>query len=152
MIMNSETITSIIEFSSMLSGGFFIALLFDVFRSMRKAIRSNKCRTPDVVVLLQDILFLLATFVLSVLLIYRVSNGRLPWYISLGCFIGAFLYFFIVEKLTGKILFAFFYIVIKVVKTAFEISCKVYRKVKYIVSAKNIKKSVKKVPEKVKNS
>ena len=137
MIMSVETIASIVEFFSMISGGFVISLLFDVFRSMRKAVRSNNGKTPDFVVLIQDMIFLLAAFVISVLLIYKVSSGRLPWYVSAGCLCGASLYFFIVEKISGKVFFAVFYCLIKSFKFALNLSCKVYRKVNCSIRATN---------------
>lgn len=117
MNKNAEIIGSIIEFLSMLSGGFFIALFFDVFRSMRKAVRRNNGKNFIGFVYLQDFLFLLVSFVILVLLIYRVNGGKLDWYISLGCVTGAVVYYYAAEPIAGKLIFAVFFALIKIVKT-----------------------------------
>lgn len=118
MSRNAETVASIIEFFSMLSGGFFIALYFDIFRSIRKAVKRNDGKNFTGLVYLQDFLFLIVSFVILVLLIYRVSGGNLDWYISLGCITGAVAYYYLAEPIAGKLFFAIFFLVIKMTKTA----------------------------------
>lgn len=143
MSKNAEIIGSIIEFFSMLSGGFFIALFFDVFRSMRKAVRKNNGKNFIGIVYLQDLLFLLVSFVLLVLLIYRVNGGKLDWYISFGCVAGAVVYYYLAEPVAGKIIFAVFFIIIKIFKVIALFIKKIVSKVHFCsIRSKFLKKGI----------
>ncbi|MBE7065008.1 MAG: hypothetical protein E7384_04240 [Ruminococcaceae bacterium] len=130
MSKSSEIIASIIDFFSMMSGGFFIALLFDVFRSMRKAVRRNNGKNLTITVYLQDLIFLLLSFAVLVLLIYRVNGGCLDWYISLGCILGAVIYYYFAEPIAGKFIFVIFFAIVKVLKiiymTAYKLAAKLH--------------------------
>lgn len=152
MSKSVEIILSITEFFSMLSGGFFLALIFDVFRSMRKAVRKNNGRNLIAFVYLQDILFLLFSFVFLVLLVYRVNGGKVDWYISLGCVSGAVIYYYLAEPIAGKFIFAMFFVMIKIFKNIIRFIVKIVSKMKKIIKLKkkdekfseNTQKSIKK--------
>jgi len=147
MSKSVEIVGSIIQFFSMLSGGFFIALLFDIFRSMRKAVRRNDGRNLTVTVYVQDILFLLLSFVLLVLLIYRVNGGSVDWYIAVGCIMGAFVYYYVAEPIAGKAIFALFFILIKFIKILLTFVKKVTKKCCSYCSERKKRKNLQKNAE-----
>lgn len=140
MSKSEEIITSIIEFFSMFSCGILIAFVFDVFKEMRKAVRKNRCRNYTVSVCIQDVLFLLFAFVVLILTIYRINGGRVDWYISVGCIIGAVVYYYLVEPVAGKIVFAVFFSVVKFVKMVIFVVSKISVWVYKIINSKKFKK------------
>lgn len=141
MSKSQEIIASIIEFFSMVSCGIFIAFGFDVFKEMRKAVRKNHGKNFTVTVYVQDLLFLLFAFVVLVLTIYRINGGRVDWYISVGCISGAIIYYYIVEPIAGKVVFAVFFTVVKTVKIIFMTVLKVFSWISKRINAKKCKKT-----------
>lgn len=153
MSKSAEIIFSVAEFFSMMSGGFFIALLFDVFRSMRKAVRKNNGRNLIGFVYLQDLLFLLMAFVFFVLLIYRVNGGKLDWYISLGCIVGAVVYYYLAEPIAGKLIFFIFFVVVRFFKIIMSATTKIFGGIKKLLKiTKNDKKITKKHKKTIKKA
>ena len=141
MNKSQEIIASIIEFFSMVSCGFLLALGFDVFREMRKAVRKNHGKNFIVTVYIQDILFLLFAFAVLVLAIYRINGGRVDWYISVGCIAGAIVYYYLAEPIAGKIIFTMFFVAVKIVKTSISVAAKLIMWIYKKINAKKCKKT-----------
>ena len=73
--------------------GFFIGLLFDFFRILRKSFK-----TPDLITYIEDIIFWLITCILLAYTIYKYNNGELRAYVFIGVFIGTMLYILLISK------------------------------------------------------
>ncbi len=108
-----EIIKSIIEFLTMAGTGFFLGFAFDVFRAIRSAVRKNHAKTYDIIVVLQDILFLLISFVFIVLVIYCTTVGELKGYYAIGMIAGFLLYYVVAAWALGRIVFWIFFVLIK---------------------------------------
>ncbi|MBQ8828455.1 MAG: spore cortex biosynthesis protein YabQ [Clostridia bacterium] len=100
----------------MFAVGFFLGFVFDVFRSIRSAVRRNNSKINDAAVILQDILFLLFAFCVIVIAVYCVNGGQLKAYIVLGCIVGFAVYFPVAAPVAGRIVFMLFFVIIKIVK------------------------------------
>ena len=67
--------------------GILSGVLFDVFRALRKKVRSGTA-----LVALEDLLFWLALAGLVFAFLYRINNGQPRWFIFVGIVLGAVLY------------------------------------------------------------
>lgn len=78
--------------------GFLIGLLFDIFRILRKAFKTN-----DYVTYIQDIVFWIITGFIILYSIFKFNSGELRGYIFIGIFLGFVLYLIIFSKLFIRI-------------------------------------------------
>lgn len=76
-----------IVFLYTIAGGMAIALVYDIFRIFRKAIR-----TGSLVTYAQDLLYWLIVAFIMFLTIYYSNDGELRAYLFIGAFIGVVLY------------------------------------------------------------
>lgn len=83
----------VISFSYALALGVFLALFYDIFRSIRKG---KKCNA--VAVFFQDVFFWLVTTFITFLLLIARCNGEIRGYILIGEFIGFLLYHFTLSR------------------------------------------------------
>ena len=109
------------EFIVMIITGAFLGFVFDIFRSMRRAVKQNKVKVNNGSVLVQDIIFLLVTFVVLVLVIYGINGGILRAYIFIGCCAGFITYFMIASPVFGRLCFGVFYIIVKSIVITFKL-------------------------------
>jgi len=68
-------------------GGMAIALVYDIFRLFRKAVK-----TGSLITYIQDLLFWLIVALIMFLTIYYSNDGELRAYLFIGAFIGVILY------------------------------------------------------------
>lgn len=73
--------------------GIIISVLFDLFRILRKAIK-----TSDMVTYIQDILFWILAGIIILYSIFTFNNGALRLYIFIGMFIGILIYMILISK------------------------------------------------------
>ncbi len=73
--------------------GVLIGLLFDLFRILRKSIK-----TADVFTTIQDIVFWILSGILLIYSIFKFNEGELRLYIFIGLFIGTMAYILIFSK------------------------------------------------------
>lgn len=73
--------------------GVGIGLILDFFRIIRKTIKHN-----DILVIIQDCLFSMFTFIYIFLIIYLVNDGQIRLYIILGIILSNIIYFLTISK------------------------------------------------------
>lgn len=76
-----------------IAGGIIICLIFDIFRALRKSIK-----TPDIITYIQDTLFWIITGALLIYLTFVLNSGNIRLYSFLGLFLGGLLYYFTVSR------------------------------------------------------
>lgn len=67
--------------------GFLISILFDIFRAIRKNIK-----TPDMITFIQDFLFLIISGSIFLYGIINFSNGEIRFYLFIAIFLGIIIY------------------------------------------------------------
>ena len=82
--------------------GFVIAILFDIFRVLRKSFK-----TPDIITCVQDICFLLMSGGLFLLSIFKLNNGEIRFYLFIALFFGILIYSLTISKMCVIILTVF---------------------------------------------
>ncbi len=75
------------SFAIFILNGILIGLLFDIFRILRKGIK-----TADIITAIQDITFWLLSGTLVLFSIFKFNNGELRFYIFIGLMIGILIY------------------------------------------------------------
>lgn len=85
-------------FGIFILNGFIIGILFDMFRSFRKILK-----TPDFITYIHDILFWALTGRILTYSIFKFNNGKLRSYIFLGVILGILVYMLIFSKIFLKI-------------------------------------------------
>lgn len=91
--MNEITIKQFYSFLIFIGIGILIVLIFDIFRIFRKSFK-----TPDIITLIEDIIFgLLVTFIL-LFSIFKFNDGELRLYIFLGILLGGIIYILTISK------------------------------------------------------
>lgn len=97
-------------FSVFLLNGFLIGLLFDIFRTLRKAFK-----TSDIITNIEDILFWVISGLSILYNIFKFNKGELRSYIFLGILLGAIIYLLVFSKTFIKISLFIIKIIKKVV-------------------------------------
>lgn len=86
-----------------IAGGIIISLIFDLFRALRKSVK-----TPDIITYIEDILFWIISGAFLIYLTFIVSSGNIRMYTFVGLILGGLLYFITVSKYFMKILIILF--------------------------------------------
>ena len=79
--------------------GILLGFIFDIFRALRKSIKNSTVATN-----IEDILFVIISFIIIAMVVQIVSKGELRFYILLGIILGILIYFLSVSKyiITGE--------------------------------------------------
>ena len=86
-------------FFATIGGGLIIGLTFDVFRTIRKYIKSS-----DFNISIQDIIFWIISFIMIFSIIFTSNSGVLRWYEFLGIVLGIVLYIVVLSFYTTKVI------------------------------------------------
>lgn len=78
--------------------GIIIGLLFDIFRILRKSFK-----TPDIVTVIEDILFWILTGIIILYSIFVFNNGEIRFFMFIGIFLGAGFYMLLISNYIIKI-------------------------------------------------
>ncbi len=108
--------------------GIIIGIIFDVFRSIRKVIKSN-----NVITFIQDLLFIIISGNLIIYSIIKLNNGFIRFYIFLAITIGISIYFLTISNICAIILTIFIKIFINILKypiKSYKVLAKKYLKCK----------------------
>ncbi len=73
--------------------GIIIGIVFDVFRILRKTIK-----TSDIVTTIEDIIFWIITGIIIIYSMYVFCNGELRFFMIVGIILGTIMYFFTFSK------------------------------------------------------
>lgn len=78
--------------------GILIGILFDTFRILRKSFK-----TPDIVTIIEDIIFWLLVGGILLFSIFKFNNGELRSYIFIGLILGIIVYILTISRYIIKI-------------------------------------------------
>lgn len=78
--------------------GIIICLLFDIFRALRKAVK-----TPDFITYIEDILFWIISLTIFIYLTFIINSGEIRLFLFIGLALGGSLYYFTLSKFFMKI-------------------------------------------------
>ena len=135
--------------------GLAICLLYDMFRAVRKTIK-----TTDFMTYIEDILFWICVAVFLIYLIFIFSTGELRFFMFLAICIGGFIYYISFSKYIMNIsihILGFFKAVLKkiigIILIPLRILFKLNKRVKCIIciNIKNITKNINKKSKKIEN-
>jgi len=107
---------NVADFFAMLLVGMSVSLFFDFQRAVRKAVRKNGGKNHTLSVMLQDLLFSACSLLLVLLVVYRINDGIVRSYIVLGFIAGAALYFWVISRVVGRVIFSVFYAILFIFK------------------------------------
>ena len=89
-----------------IAGGIIICILFDIFRALRKSIK-----TSDIITYIEDTVFWIITTIFLIYLIFVLNSGKIRIYNFVGLFLGGLIYYLTVSRYFMKIsvkIFTFF--------------------------------------------
>ena len=150
VLINSQIGTFFIYFLA----GVVICLLYDIFRAMRKTIK-----TSDFITYIEDTIFWLIVAIFLVYLIFVLDSGQIRFFMFLAICFGGIIYYFTLSKYFMNVSVKFLGLIKKILKkilTIFLIPIKIFlkinKKVKCIVciNLRNLKKNMSKKPKKIK--
>lgn len=108
--------------------GILLGFIFDIFRALRKSIKNSTVATN-----IEDILFVIISFIIIAMVVQIVSKGELRFYILLGIILGILIYFLSVSKyiITGEtwILKS----IIKILKSIYNFFTKFFKKINGLI-------------------
>ena len=108
--------------------GILLGFIFDIFRAFRKSIKNSNVATN-----IEDILFVIISFIIIAMVVQIVSKGELRFYILLGIILGILIYFLSVSKyiITGEtwILKS----IIKILKSIYNFFIKFSKKINVLI-------------------
>ena len=108
--------------------GILLGFIFDIFRALRKSIKNSTVATN-----IEDILFVIISFIIIAMVVQIVSKGELRFYILLGIILGILIYFLSVSKyiITGEtwILKS----IIKILKSIYIFFIKFFKKINDLI-------------------
>ena len=96
--MYANNFEQLISFIYFIIVGIVLSVIFDIFRILRRTIK-----TSDIVTNIQDILFCIITGIIILFSIFYFNNGQLRLYVFLGLIIGITLYMIFISKYFIKI-------------------------------------------------
>lgn len=117
--------------------GVIIGILFDLFRVLRKSIR-----TADIVTYLEDILFWILSGILILYNIWYFNDGEIRLFMFLGIIMGIMIYMLTLSNLFIKIFQTILSTLIKILSIPFKAIIATFRKIYQIIKS-IIKKIVK---------
>ena len=108
--------------------GILLGFIFDIFRALRKSIKNSTVATN-----IEDILFVIISFIIITTVVQIISKGELRFYILLGIILGILIYFLSVSKyiITGEtwILKS----IIKILKSIYNFFTKFFKKINGLI-------------------
>lgn len=108
--------------------GILLGFIFDIFRALRKSIKNSTVATN-----IEDILFVIISFIIITTVVQIISKGELRFYILLGIILGILIYFLSVSKyiITGEtwILKS----IIKILKSIYNFFIKFSKKINVLI-------------------
>ena len=134
--MENNTVQQLYSLLIYLLSGFFVGILFDIFRILRKTFK-----TPDIVTYIEDILFWLLTGLYLIYISLNVSDGQIRIYNIIGLIIGIITYLLLFSKIFIKVNVKIMKIILFPIKKLFSILSKMTKPFTFFVI--NIKKYTK---------
>ena len=95
-----------------IAGGIIICLIFDMFRALRRSMK-----TSDIVTYIEDTIFWIIVGAFLIYLTFIVNSGNIRLYTWIGLILGGILYYFTVSKYFIKISIKLFTVLKKLLST-----------------------------------
>lgn len=116
--------------------GIIIGILFDIFRVLRKSIKTN-----DIITYIQDILFCILTGIILLYAIFMLNNGEIRIYMFLAIFFGILMYILTISKYFINInvwllthIIALFKKILNILSIPFKLLVKLFKKISNPIS------------------
>lgn len=147
--MNDTLLNQAGIFMIYLLSGIFICLVYDIFRALRKTVK-----TADFVTLIEDVIFWLIVAIFLIYMIFIFGNGEIRLFMFVAICSGGTIYYLLISKYFMKIsvsiltiLKKVFVKIITLLMIPLKIFLKINRKISYIVciNFKNVEKNIKKI-------
>ena len=131
-----------------IAGGIIISLLYDIFRALRKSIK-----TADIVTYIEDVIFWILVGGFLIYLIFILNDGNIRFFIFVGLILGGILYYFTLSKFFIKITVKFFTFLKKILLAPIRLVFRFNKKIGYFIciNIQNMTKFLKKFPKITKN-
>ena len=130
--------------------GVIIGLLFDIFRIIRKTIKTN-----DIITYLEDIMFWILTGIIIIYAMYKFCDGELRFFMIMGIILGTCLYIVTISQYVIKISVCIINIIKKVliypIISIYKLIKKIFFKPMFIICV-NLRKIFKVIVKKNKKS
>lgn len=130
--------------------GVLIGVLFDIFRIIRKTIKTN-----DIITYLEDILFWVLTGIIIIYAMYKFCDGELRFFMMMGIILGTCLYIVTIShyfiKISVYIINIIKKIIIYLIIIIFKIIMKSFFRPMFIICV-NLRKNFKGIVKKNKKS
>lgn len=104
--------------------GMIIAFVFDVFRILRKAFKTN-----NIITYIEDILFWIISGFLIIVSIFTFNNGEIRFYLFIGILIGILIYILLLTKLINTVLLN----LLKPIKKVIQIILSIFKKINNLI-------------------
>lgn len=126
--------------------GVIIGLLFDIFRIIRKTIKTN-----DIITDLEDIMFWILTGIIIIYAMYKFCDGELRFFMIMGIILGTCLYIVTISQYVIKISVCIINIIKKVliypIISIYKLIKKIFFKPMFIICV-NLRKNLKRIVKK----
>ena len=131
-----------------IAGGILICLTYDIFRALRKSIK-----TSDLATYIEDIIFFIIVSIFLIYLIFIVNDGSIRGFIFIGLILGGVLYYFTLSKYFMKISIFIFTFLKKILLAPIRLVLKINKKLICFIciNIQNLTKVLKKLPKLPKN-
>ena len=131
-----------------IAGGILICLTYDIFRALRKSIK-----TSDLATYIEDIIFFIIVSIFLIYLIFIVNDGSIRGFIFIGLILGGVLYYFTLSKYFMKISIFIFTFLKKILLTPIRLVLKINKKLICFIciNIQNLTNVLKKLPKLPKN-
>ena len=104
--------------------GMIIAFVFDVFRILRKAFKTN-----NIITYIEDILFWIISGFLIIVSIFTFNNGEIRFYLFIGILLGILIYILLLTKLINTVLLN----LLKPIKKVIQIILSIFKKINNLI-------------------
>ncbi len=131
-----------------IAGGILICLTYDIFRALRKSIK-----TSDLATYIEDIIFFIIVSIFLIYLIFIVNDGSIRGFIFIGLILGGVLYYFTLSKYFMKISIFIFTFLKKILLAPIRLVLKINKKLICFIciNIQNLTNVLKKLPKLPKN-
>lgn len=132
--MDYEVVRDFLSFGASITSGFFIGVLFDLYRAFRYISKPKK-----ILSYIEDLLFWIIVVIIFFVLLVETTEGILRGFIFIGFFCGGALYILILSKYLLSIFIKIFELIIELFSEIIKVIFYPFRKV-FTVSKGKIKK------------
>ena len=131
-----------------IAGGILICLTYDIFRALRKSIK-----TSDLATYIEDIIFFIIVSIFLIYLIFIVNDGSIRGFIFIGLILGGVLYYFTLSKYFMNISIFIFTFLKKILLAPIRLVLKINKKLICFIciNIQNLTNVLKKLPKLPKN-